>query len=67
MLFRSGSNFTLSFTSQPGIYYIVEQTTNLAPPVTWQTISAAYTLATNVQITDSSATNAMRFYRVRAQ
>lgn len=63
----SGSNFSLSFTSQPGIYYIVEQTTNLAPPVTWQTISTGYGNGTNMQIADSSATNAMRFYRVLAQ
>jgi hypothetical protein len=52
--------------------YYVQYTTNLTPPITWQTLQDIfynYFLFTNnnmIQFTDSS-TNAVRFYRVLAQ
>jgi hypothetical protein len=63
----SGTNFSLSFPGQPGVTYVVEQTTNLVPPVTWQTVQSVLSTGAWMQITDTRATNAMRFYRVRTQ
>jgi hypothetical protein len=60
----NGSNFSLSFPGQPGVFYAVEQATNLAAPVTWQTVATASGTST-LQVVDTAATNAMRFYRVR--
>jgi hypothetical protein len=62
----SGTNFILSFASQVGATYAVEQTTNLAPPVTWQTVSTVFAYSNGtVQVTDAKATNDTRFYRVK--
>jgi len=62
----SGSNsFTLSFQGQPGVRYYVEQATNLAPPVVWSTVQSPRSTGQVMQVTDTSATNDMRFYRVR--
>jgi hypothetical protein len=63
----SSNNFTLAFPGQAGITYVVEQATNLAPPVTWQTVQALISTGAVVQVTDTKATNAMRFYRTRMQ
>lgn len=63
----SGTNFSLSFTGQLGFTYTVEQTTNLAPPVTWQTWKTLPGTAGLIELTDPGATNAMRFYRLRRQ
>jgi hypothetical protein len=63
----SGTNFSLSFPGQPGVTYVVEQTTNLVPPVTWQTVQSVVSTGALMQVTDTRATNAMRFYRVRTQ
>jgi len=63
----SSNNFTLSFPGQAGITYVVEQTTNLAPPVTWQTVQTLISTGSVVQVTDTKATNTMRFYRTRMQ
>jgi hypothetical protein len=63
----SGTNFSLSFPGQPGVTYVVEQTTNLALPVTWQTVQTLVSTGALMQITDTRATNAMRFYRMRTQ
>ncbi len=60
------SSFSLSFPGQPGVFYAVEQATNLAAPVTWQTVATASGTGT-LQVVDSKATNAMHFYRVRIQ
>lgn len=64
---RTNNNFTLRFPGQPGITYVVEQTTNLAAPVFWQTVQALTSTGDLMQVTDSKATNAMRFYRARVQ
>jgi len=63
----SGTNFRLSFPGQPGVTYVLEQTTNLAPSVTWQTVQSVLSTGALMQVTDTRATNAMRFYRVRTQ
>ena len=63
----SGTNFSLSFHGQPGVTYVVEQTTNLIPPVTWQTVQSVLSTGALMQVTDNQATNDMRFYRVRKQ
>jgi hypothetical protein len=62
-----GNSFNLSFFAQPLVSYIVEQTTNLAPPISWQSVGNVFGQDNTVQITDTSATNTMRFYRVRSQ
>ena len=62
-----GSSFSLSFFAQPLVSYVVEQTTNLAPPISWQNVGNVFGQDSTVQVTDTSATNMMRFYRVRSQ
>jgi hypothetical protein len=60
----STNGFSLSFPSQPGVAYLLEQATNLTGTVIWQTVST--NSGTGVlQIVDPSGTNAMRFYRIR--
>ena len=61
----SGTNFTLSFPGQPGLTYVVQQTTNLAPPVAWTTVSTLTSTGQVMQVLDSRATNAMQFYRAQ--
>jgi hypothetical protein len=61
----NGTNFSLSFPGQSGVTYLIEQTTNLVPPVTWQTVRTILSTGALMQVTDPRATNAMRFYRVR--
>lgn len=65
----NGTNFTLNFEGQSGASYFVEQTTNLTPPATWQSVTSLtlFGAGTNILITDPKATNFSRFYRVRAQ
>ncbi len=63
-----GTNgFSLSFPGQPGISYFVEQTTNLNPPVSWQSVTRLFSTGQVMQATDPNATNAARFYRLRTQ
>lgn len=61
----NGTNFSLSFPGQSGVTYLIEQTTNLVPPVTWQTVRTILSTGALMQVMDPRATNAMRFYRVR--
>jgi hypothetical protein len=61
----SQTNFTVSFASQASVTYILEQTTNLAPPAVWQGVTSGYGTGGLLQLTDSHATNLMQFYRVR--
>jgi len=64
----NGTNFSLSFPGQPGATYVVEQTSDLTPPAVWKTVASFNANTTNLlQVTDTKATNASRFYRVRAQ
>jgi hypothetical protein len=62
---RTGSTFSLSFPGQAGVTYVVQQTTNLAPPVTWQALTTLTSTGQVMQVLDSTATNAMRFYRTQ--
>jgi hypothetical protein len=62
-----GTNFSFTFGTQQGVEYFVEQTTNLNPPVVWQTVGIIAGTGLPVQAIDPIATNAARFYRVRMQ
>lgn len=59
--------YTLSFTSQIGLTYVVEQTTNLTPPIAWQPVQTIPGTGGLIQLTNSSVTGPMRFYRVRTE
>jgi PKD repeat protein len=62
----SGTNFSLSFTTQPGVTYAVQGATNLEPPVVWQTLTNVYGVGdATVQVVDPKATNQIQFYRIR--
>ena len=60
-------SFGMSFESQPGVTYILEQTTNLAPPAVWRTVTYVFGTGDVLAATDSQATDGMRFYRLRIQ
>lgn len=61
----SGTNFSLRFTTQPGVRYAVQRATNLEPPVAWQTLSNVYGVGdATVQVVDPKATNQIQFYRI---
>jgi hypothetical protein len=62
----NGTNLVLSFQIQSPLTYVVERTTNLTPPIIWQTsasFSAGYT--GNAFITNNASTNGAAFFRVR--
>ena len=63
------NGFQFQFAGQFNANYTVQYSTNLTPPVAWQTLQSIYYGPGGVyQITDSTATNdAIRFYRVIAQ
>jgi hypothetical protein len=62
------NGFQFQFVGQLNADYIIQYTTNLTPPVTWQTLQTIYYNTEDViQITDSTFTNTARFYRVLAQ
>jgi hypothetical protein len=63
----NGSSFSLNFFAQQFVIYAVEQTTNLTPPIAWSSVTTISGNDQTVQVTDASATNMMRFYRVRTQ
>jgi hypothetical protein len=62
---RSGINFVLRFPGQPGVTYVVQQATNLIPPVAWQTLSTLTSTGQVMQVLDPAATNPTRFYRTQ--
>ncbi|HUC83809.1 MAG TPA: PKD domain-containing protein, partial [Candidatus Acidoferrales bacterium] len=56
------------FSGQTLADYTVQFSTNLVPPVAWQNLSTIYfNEQDTVQISDPSATNTTRFYRVLVQ
>jgi hypothetical protein len=62
----NGTNLVLSFQIQSPLTYVVERTTNLTPPIAWQTsasFSAGYT--GTAFITNNASTNGAAFFRVR--
>jgi hypothetical protein len=61
------NKFQFQFFAQTNANYTVQFTTNLIPPVTWQTLQTIYfNNASMIQITDLP-TNSIRFYRILAQ
>ena len=62
----STNGFQFQFPGQWSALYTVQYTTNLTPPVSWQTFEAFVSDDSVIQITDSP-TNTARFYRVLAQ
>ncbi len=62
-----GSNtLTLVFPAQLSVWYVVEQTTNISPPATWQTMNTVLGSGGPLAVS-ASTTNEMRFFRVRTQ
>lgn len=62
-----GTNFSLTFPGQAGVTYVLEMATNLVTPINWQNLQTLISTGGVIQVTDSKATNAMRFYRTRTQ
>ncbi len=59
------NSFRFQFAGQPGAIYLVQYSTNLNSPTTWQTLQNIYsTNQATIQIIDSSGSNGARFYRV---
>lgn len=63
----SGSTFSFSFGTQVGYTYVGQFTTMLAPTNTWQTFTNLTGSGATVRVTDSTATDSQRYYRVVAQ
>jgi hypothetical protein len=58
------NGFSLGFQSQPGVLYTLQQTTNLAPPAVWTTVTHIVGNGNIQTLTDTTTTNQMRFYRL---
>jgi len=63
----SPSRFHFQFNGQSDAIYTVQMATNLVPPVVWQNLQTITSTGGVVQITDATATNVTRFYRVGVQ
>ena len=63
----STNAFSLGFQSQPGVTYQLQQTTNLAPPAVWTAVKSIVGNGNIQTLTDTTATNQMRFYRLWLQ
>ncbi len=61
------TGFSISFSSLPGISYFLERTSDLTTPVTWQPVTSVYSLGGVLRLTDSTPTNTIQFYRLRAR
>jgi hypothetical protein len=62
------NGFQFQFIGQTNASYIIQYASNLAPPVTWNTLkSIYYNQQATLQVLDNSSTNGARFYRVQAQ
>jgi hypothetical protein len=59
--------FQFSFPGQTNLFYTVQFTTNLTPPISWQTLQTIFSTGGVFTIQDSSITNAARFYQVQTQ
>jgi len=62
-----GTDLKLNFFAQAGVYYSVEQSTNLAPPVTWSTIAHVLGKDLVEYLSFPKSTAPARFYRVRVE
>jgi len=64
----TNNTFQFQFTGQTNATYVIQFTTNLVPPVTWNTLQTLYfNSQAALQISDAAATNLTRFYRVSVQ
>jgi hypothetical protein len=63
----TNNTFSFSFQSQPGVTYQLQQTTNLASPTIWTPAGSLVGDGTFRTLTDTAATNQMRFYRLWLQ
>ena len=63
----TSNTFALGFESQPGVTYQLQQTTNLAPPTVWTPAGTLVGDGAFRTMTDTTATNQMRFYRLWLQ
>jgi len=64
----TNDSITFTFPVQFLQNYVVQFTTNLTPPVAWQTLQTIYYSGSDQsRITDAIGTNTARFYRVLAQ
>ena len=61
----NGTNLVLSFPIQGGLTYVVERTTNLAPPVVWQSAASFFSFGGTAYVTNNASTNTAAFFRVR--
>jgi hypothetical protein len=59
--------FQFSFPGQTNLFYTVQFTTNLTPPISWQTLQTVFSTGGVFTIQDSSITNTAQFYRVQTQ
>jgi endoglucanase len=58
--------FTVSFVGTPGAEYYVQTTTDIAPPIAWQTLANSTNVVTNANggwVYNVTNTDARRFYR----
>ena len=63
----SGGTFSFSFGTQTGYSYAGQFTTPLSASNIWQTFTNLAGTGSGVRVTDSSAADAERYYRVLAQ
>ena len=63
----SAGTFSFSFGTQTGYSYAGQFTTPLSASNTWQTFTNLAGTGSGVRVTDSSATDSERYYRVVAQ
>jgi hypothetical protein len=64
----TGEAINLSFPTQPWLTYVLEQATNLTPPVLWQAITPNHAgTGKTLTLTNTIGTNAMGFFRIRSQ
>jgi len=62
------NGFQFQFPGTAGLEYTIQYTTNLAPPVVWNTLTTVpYSSSAMQIITDPAAATGTRFYRVLAQ
>jgi hypothetical protein len=63
----NGSGYNFAFMAQTNANYTIQYTTNLAAPISWQTLKNIYfSPGGTTLVTDPAWTNAARFYRVLA-
>lgn len=63
----SGTNFQFQFSTQTGASNTVEYAMNLNPPIAWTLLRSLVSTGAVMSVTDFTATNDTRFYRVRSQ